>query len=841
MILLAGVVGQLAGVFDNANTLIGTEALPVPAMLVFVPLAAALAGIAALARVRLLSKPELVTVLFAVLIATPVMMVGFWRYQLSGLSTIVRVADWTKFEALPEGLWPHGGNLLGGVFDLRTGVTTSGAANIARGAASMAHAADSQLSTVRVRVELGAATASIDGTSPAVAVAGRPYLLTARVRAERLGADASYFIRLYADDDPTMASEPVSGRSEAKVTPLFADGATRVGAYAVELPASATDAVTIELGLRGKGKVTWNDLRLYDVRAIEWAYKGYRRVTEAEYASLSIAERQTVVVVPDALFSAEGLRYVSGLSYPVSDWVGPALRLGAFALLVFGATLGLSLLYQRQWLRNERYPLPMARPLLVLLGAAPADGGLGARFAKNPWLWLGFGGAFVWCALKVLHGYLPSLPDPSIEVGVKGYLAGAFWGRTWEGVELQVLALFLGLGLLMELNVLLSLVVGYLLFRMQYWFGHAQGLAEDQDFPYFPQQMLGAYWTYGLLVVVFTRKYLARTLRAGLALRPQDEDGRVSRTALLLLAGCTLGFAAWGIWLGAPLGAVALLGAQVVLLGFVGAKFMAECGLPAAGFNHPLGSPGNYNVPVEPMLLIPMLGSMPLFGGSGIMTMTIVTATVLPYGFFLIPGLQIQALEVGRRFGVRTREIAGATLLAAGAAIVIGGWIYLTSLYGFGAANFPDADHFNDRLGAFRVFNSEHAATQSALDAAGSQAAAPAPAAGQEKLWALGFGAGGAAVITTLRQLFPGFWFHPIGFLVGPSTMMEKLWGSLLVAYLVRWLVLRIGGAATVREKLVPAAVGIFLAALAGHALHILGNAIWFFFNKGTVKFTGLL
>jgi hypothetical protein len=71
--------------------------------------------------------------------------------------------------------------------------------------------------------------------------------------------------------------------------------------------------------------------------------------------------------------------------------------------------------------------------------------------------------------------------------------------------------------------------------------------------------------------------------------------------------------------------------------------------------------------------------------------------------------------------------------------------------------------------------------------------------------------------------------------------MVQGAWGSLLAAWLVRLCVLRLGGAATVREKLMPAAVGIFLAALVGHGLYIAGNAYFFFFNKGTVKFTGLL
>jgi hypothetical protein len=843
LVLISGVIGQLAGVFDIANSLIGTEALPVPGMLAFWPFAAALAGVGALARVKILSRAELVCVLFAVLIATPIMTAGYWRFQLATLSTVARYSDWTKFEAMPESLWPHGSNLWQGVLEAPGAALPNdagaGSALLENGVARLKNGDAAAESSVRIRVTLGD-TASVVGANHApAAVPGRPYLVTGLVRAEGLGPESSYFIRLLADDQTSYASQPVSGRGEAKITPLFPDGFSRVGYYPLELPA-AKDSVTFEFGLHGTGRVEWKDLRLYDVRAIEWAYKGMKRVTSSEYAGLSLADRQNVVVIPDSLFSAAGVRHLLGLNYPVRDWLSPSLRLGVFALLVFGATLGLALVYRKQWLENERYPLPMSRPLLVLLGADASEGGLGPRFLRNLWLWLGFGVAFAWCALRVLQGYFPGLPDVSISFGVKSYLSDASWGHSWDGVEFQVLALFLGLGLMMELNVLLSLVVGFLLFRMQYWYGHAHGLTAEPNFPYFPQQMLGAYLVYATLLVVFTRKYVAQAFRSALFGKPGDAEVRVQRAGILLCAGCLAGFMLWAGWTSVPLAAAAILSLQVVVLGFIAAKFTAECGLPAGGFNHPLGQPGNYNVALEPALLVPLLGCLSIFGGSGVMTMALVTSAILPYGFFLIPGLQVQALEVGRRLGVRTSHMASLTLLAVVAGIVIGGFIYLTSAYGFSAVKFADANQFGERLGAFKTFNAELSSAQSALGAPAS-AAPEAASATQDRLWAVVFGGASAGVVTVLRQLFSGFWFHPVGLLVGPSAMMHTVWGSLLVAYLIRLAVLRLGGAATVREKLIPAAVGIFLAALAGHALYIAGNTYYFFANKGFVRFIGFL
>jgi hypothetical protein len=843
VITLAGIVGQLAGVFDSANSLIGIEALPVPALLVFWPFLAVAAGVAALARTRIFSRAELVVVLLSALIATPLMTVGFWRYQLAALSTVVRFSDWTKLEALPEGLWPHGANLLQGA--LRSDAPASALARQGAvsldGARAKLHNIDANAtSSLRLRVDLGSETAPPHGATRAVAVPGRPYLFSARVRASELGPEARYFVRTYADDAPSFAAELVVARSDTKPTPLFPDGSMRVGYYPLELPAQARRSVTFELGLQGEGKVEWQDLRLYDVRAVELGYKGFNRVTRDEYRSLSLAERQSVVVVPDAWLSGAGVHYLLGLDYPLRDWVAPVLRLGGFALLVFAATLSLALLYRKQWLENERYGVPMLRPLLVLLGVEPGQGGLGARFYRNAWLWVGFATAFVWCALKVLHGYVPSLPDLSVSIGLKSYLSDAFWGRTWDEVKLEVYALFFGLALLMELNVLLSLVLGFLAYRLQYWYGQAHGLSSDYNFPHFPHQMLGAYLVYAALTLLFTRRYVLLAVKAAFSARAAGAEARNQRVAILMLLGCGLGFVAWARWVGIPVAAAGLLSLQLVIFGWIAAKLMAECGLPRAGFNHPMGLSGNYNVPVEPLLLVPLLGGTSVFGGNGMMAMTLVTAAVIPYGFFLIPGLQLEALELGRRVGVKSGQVAVVALLAAVAGILIGGWLYLTAAYGFGAGKFFDTAQFGDRLGAFRAFNAELASAQSAM-AAPHGGAASSGAAEQAHWWALGFGGVATAVVTLLRQSFSGFWFHPIGLLVGPSDMLQNVWGSLLAAWAVRLTVLRLGGAATVREKLVPAAVGIFFAALLGHALYIALNAYWFFFNKGTVKFGGLL
>ena len=48
---------------------------------------------------------------------------------------------------------------------------------------------------------------------------------------------------------------------------------------------------------------------------------------------------------------------------------------------------------------------------------------------------------------------------------------------------------------------------------------------------------------------------------------------------------------------------------------------------------------------------------------------------------------------------------------------------------------------------------------------------------------------------------------------------MDYIWGSALTAWAVRSIVLRLGGAATVRNKLQPVFVGVFLGAVLAYLL----------------------
>ena len=96
------------------------------------------------------------------------------------------------------------------------------------------------------------------------------------------------------------------------------------------------------------------------------------------------------------------------------------------------------------------------------------------------------------------------------------------------------------------------------------------------------------------------------------------------------------------------------------------------------------------------------------------------------------------------------------------------------------------------------------------------------------------------AVLTLLRQYFSGFWFHPIGFMLGWTNINNGApWGTLLVAWAIRLTVLKIGGARAVRNKLLPFFTGAVIGCITSVAVFTVVNTNAFL--SGSPNFASLL
>jgi hypothetical protein len=544
------------------------------------------------------------------------------------------------------------------------------------------------------------------------------------------------------------------------------------------------------------------DPKLFSVAALEGVYKGKLVVTASEFDALPPEQRANLIVKPDNMYSLAGILYLLSGYIPVRDWIGPVFTWTIFIALLLLATLAVNIIMRRQWLDNERFQMPVTRIPVAMMDDEGHEGEALPPIWKNRLMWIGLFIALFWMLMKAWHFYNPKVPDMAVKVPLQEYFSDPGWGQMWTRCRFEIVAIFLAMCIFMELNVLISLVAGYFLFRSQLWIGEMTGLTVDPDFPYTFQQAIAAYVAYALIVLFFVRKYLWKVITAAVrGDKAASADEAMSyRSALIMLVLCFAGSAAWAAWLGITPSSMLLFFLFLVSVGFVAAKLRTECGTPWGYF-----APGNL------ALFMVLLGGISSFGAETMLFCYIASFMLAPTVFFLIPGAQLELLELGRRWQVTPRHLVMAAVIGIVGGMVIGGWVFLSNAYALGGETSRYGWAFDTKWWYFFSYNQDMtAATNEYLgQAAETTGTAVSPA------WvAVGITALVTVLVTVLRQVFAGFWFHPIGFVLGSSDFMNYIWGSALTAWVIRTVVLRLGGAATVRNKLQPFFVGVFIGAV---------------------------
>ncbi|MCX5659876.1 MAG: hypothetical protein NTW19_09160 [Planctomycetota bacterium] len=804
-------------------TFTSEQSLALQAIWVIVFLSMVSGAVYAVLRVRLLSRAEMLCILFAMLIGAPLMTQGFWHRIVAVIATIPRTADFEKADAYNDKLWPHGPNLAEAALD-----KSNLAKLVFEGRTSWEALADDkgrtrELPTLRnagkgdvsfVRVRLAVDPAGKSGVTP-----GEPYLVSVLARASDLGSEAHFHARLHVGDDKP-ALDLFTSTAAARKSFIHPAGFVRVGAYGLRMPADVVDHVDLELGLTGIGSVAFDDLKLISVGALEGVYKGRKVVSHAEFDQLPPGERTGLLVRPDSPWSLEGAAFMLSGYIPVADWLAPILGWTIIILLLLTGTLAVGVLVRRQWLDNERFTMPMTRIPLALLDDSESPGRALPPIWRNKIMWTGFAVSLAWMLMKAWNHYDPRVPNMAIEFQLTDFLSDPGWGTMFQRCRFEVNAIFLAICCFMELNVLLSLVLGYWLFRSQGWVGEFTGWKANPGFPYQHEQAIAAYVVYAAVTLFFMRGYVGKILQAAWRNDKAASAGEAMsyRAAILVILACMVGCAGWAHWMGIGVGGMLVYMAFLLVVGFVSAKIRTECGLP-----------WGYFAPQNLALFMALVGGVPVLGAEAMLFCFISSFCLAPTVFFLIPGAQLEMLELGRRWRVRPSHVVVSCFLGALGGMVVGGWVFLSNAYVLGGETMRYEWAFATKSWYFFVYNQQlqDATAQMPGVAAVAPAAASAAKGITAQTWACLYGGLGTLVLALVRQFFAGSWFHPVGFVLGCTNFMDYVWGSALAGLVIRAAVLWTGGAATVRNKLQPFFVGVFLGAalaellIGGHGAYL--------------------
>jgi len=486
---------------------------------------------------------------------------------------------------------------------------------------------------------------------------------------------------------------------------------------------------------------------------------------------------------------------------PWDAWAGPIMLWSLFFLVLFFTMLCLLTIFRRQWAERERLTFPLVQFALEMTEEGSQKRG-SATFFRNPWMWVGFFAAALFTVTNILAAFDPSVPHMGRDFAV------VLSERPWSALSdrLAYRPTVFGLAYLVPLDVSLSVWVTYFMIKLEGVLALMLGRTTS-GLTFSQEQSLGAFAALLLSSVWIARSHLKDVLERALGRgRWVDDSGEVMPYRLAVF-GSLAGFAflvGFAATMGVGVLTSSLLFIIVLGTGVVYSKLRAEAGTPLL-----------WTIPfnVQKEALIYTVGSK-RFSTQSLTVLSIFR--FLTRGYFMsTSAYQVDGMKMAPAGKVRQRQMGGVLLMAIVVGLATSFWIHLGAYYKYGANVLETQD---PSTGGYRMYLATSEFNQLA-----SMANSPTSTDWNRTGWtAAGFVF--ATGLTMLRKSFFGFPLHPMGFALAAS-FGGTLWGAFLLAWLVKFVILRVGGL-RLYERLTPGALGI-----------VFGE----FFTAGAWSFMGLI
>ena len=478
------------------------------------------------------------------------------------------------------------------------------------------------------------------------------------------------------------------------------------------------------------------------------------------------------VVLRDAHAAA---RFFEGAAQGRIDWAPWLPVFVAWAPLLgalYAVMIALMVLARRQWADRERLAYPLTQVPLAVIDPR-------ARLLANPRLWVGFGLAFSFALLRGLHWYFPPVPK-----------AETFWPIPVWGQDATLLVRIsfpmLGFFFLVNQDVAFSLWC----FNLLFWLARALMLRWGYEF----NVNLGGYGTafalyrylgWGAMAALVigmvwsARDHLRDVLRhavgnaVGCAAPRADAGEALSyrAAALTALVGLVV-MQAWLVWTGLPWGVAAFFLAMAFLF-FLGlTRAVVESGLAEAVA--PLIAPGS---------VVAAWGSLSL-GSRGHAALALTYVYTSDIRTFVMASAAT-SLDLSANVGLRGRGVCGVMVLGLVTALVSSIWATLAMAYRYGGATMNSWFFIAGPKIPFEWLSQLLTQPQ------------------EVNRFGLSIGLAGAVVMALLMVARQTCWWwplHPVGWAIGSVWIMDQLWFSCFLAWLLKTAVIRAGGLRLYRQ-----------------------------------------
>lgn len=478
---------------------------------------------------------------------------------------------------------------------------------------------------------------------------------------------------------------------------------------------------------------------------------------------------------------------------PWQPWLVSLAAWTLFLLAAFISMLSLMTMFRRQWVERERLTFPIVHLVMELAGGRDSKDPL-ALF-KNPAMWVGFALAAIFNVMNILNAWNPAIPA----MGRQEDLGALFTERPWDAIKPLVIAWRpenFGLGYLVPTDITLSVWVFYLLLRFATVFQVATG-RDIAGFPFMQEQSFGSYLAIGIFLVFVAREHLVRVFRQvgrGPKLIDDSDEPMSYRWAVIGFILSTAFMLIWAKAAGMALWTSAIYFGLFLLFALVYARARAEAGAAMVWL---------FPFYQHKKMMVAITGSEIYYRYGGWSNLTVFSLLMfLSRGYFQsVMAYQIEASKIAEEARIKQRVMTWWLVLALVLGLVGAYVIHLQAYYTHGA-NILEG---GTTQGGYRTTLAVQEYTGLASYAKGHvEPDRPRTIAGGAGFLITG-------ILILLRSVFLRFPLHPLGFAM-VTAYGSPLWGPFFIVWLIKSLILRIGGMGMYRRT-----IPFFLGIVIGH------------------------
>ena len=472
-----------------------------------------------------------------------------------------------------------------------------------------------------------------------------------------------------------------------------------------------------------------------------------------------------------------------GEQIPWMAWLKPLAFWFIFISVLYIVMLCLMVILRKQWVEKEKLIYPLVH-LPVEMVQDDEKGSLIKPFFKNKLMWLGFAIPFFISSWNGLHHYFHFLPPINLVNSVK------IFQRTM-GLEFRLSFPIMGFTYLINQEVALSVWFFNLLFMIARGIFNVTGISSPEHTgiygvtePIFAHLGTGAFFAFVILGLWRARAHLKDVFCKAFRRRETDDSqeiisypmavwGLIFGTILLLI---------WLIFSGMSF-LIALLFLIVAFIFWIGlTRIIAESGIAT--------------------MVAPSISSSQVVSALGSSSIGSERLTSLGLSYVYSSDLRTfpmsstaQGLKMSENLPGRKRGIFLAIVLAIILTFIVSNWIVIKLAYTYGGINL-NGWYFGGGPRAPFDYVASHINHPSGANLLG---------------WFCRIiGAILMGIFMLMRYRFLWWPLHPIGFTIGSVWLMDKLWFSIFLVWLLKMLILKYGGIRLFRQ-LRPFFLGLIL------------------------------